>query len=189
MDYDTDNVDDSPLEIGFTPKSQVSIDPEMIRAIAIGLEEPAEVAARYGFTGERWEQLQKWQPFLTTVAKLRAEFEQSGVTFRNKASFMADQLAEQVFLAAMAPHASHSQKMTALQYFAKMGDLEPKVSKVDTAGPGFSIQINLSGQSMTLTAPQPAEQATVIDMPAPQAPVFAPLVDPEFLRELQTQGD
>lgn len=187
-------VDDSPLEVGHVPKSQVSIDPEMIRAIAMGLEDPGMVAARYGFEGERWAKLQEWPPFLLTIAKQKAEFEASGVTFRNKTSLMADQLADQVFVQAMGHETTLAQKMNVLQYFAKMGELEPKESKQQAQGEGFSISINIGGQSMELKGTPPASKPTTLEMvedatPArtPGAPSYAPLVDPSFLRELQNQ--
>lgn len=193
MSHDYD-VDDSPLEVGHVPKSQVSIDPEMIRAIAMGLEDPGMVAARYGFEGERWAKLQEWPPFLLTIAKQKAEFEASGVTFRNKTSLMADQLADQVFVQAMGHETTLAQKMNVLQYFAKMGELEPKESKQQAQGEGFSISINIGGQSMELKGTPPASKPTTLEMvedatPArtPGAPSYAPLVDPSFLRELQNQ--
>jgi len=193
MSHDYD-VDDSPLEVGHVPKSQVSIDPEMIRAIAMGLEDPGVVAARYGFEGERWAKLQEWPPFLLTIAKQKAEFEASGVTFRNKTSLMADQLADQVFVQAMGHETTLAQKMNVLQYFAKMGELEPKESKQQAQGEGFSISINIGGQSMELKGTPPASKPTTLEMvedatPArtPGAPSYAPLVDPSFLRELQNQ--
>lgn len=193
MSHDYD-VDDSPLEVGHVPKSQVSIDPEMIRAIAMGLEDPGMVAARYGFEGERWAKLQEWPPFLLTIAKQKAEFEASGVTFRNKTSLMADQLADQVFVQAMGHETTLAQKMNVLQYFAKMGELEPKESKQQAQGEGFSISINIGGQSMELKGTPPASKPTTLEMvedatPAstPGAPAYAPLVDPSFLRELQNQ--
>lgn len=186
---------DSELDIGFTPKTETSIPPEMTRAIAMGMEDPSAIAARYGFIGAKWEKLQKWPPFLLTVANLRSEFEKSGVTFRLKAAMKADELADQVFVQAMSHETTLSQKMATLQYFAKMGDLEPKVDKASTPGEGFSISINLSGQSMTLTGTQntakPAAQTLemVEEVPAPAqtiiAPEYAPLVDPELLREMR----
>lgn len=190
MNY-LDDVGDSELDIGFTPKTDTSIPPEMTRAIAMGMEDPAAIAARYGYTGARWEKLQSWQPFLLTVANLRADFEKSGVTFRLKAAMKADELADQVFVHAMSHETSLTQKMATLQYFAKMGDLEPKVDKTTTVGEGFSISINLGGQSMTLNGthntPKPAPDTIemVEEVPTPMAPAFAPLVDPELLREMQ----
>lgn len=190
MDLSTD-IGDEPLELGFTPKSLVELPPEMIRAIAMGMEDPGEIAARYGFTGAKWEKLQKWEPFLLTIAHHKAELEKSGVTFRLKSAWKADQLSDQVFLAAMASDTSLAQKMAVLQYMAKMGELEPAEKKVANAGEGFSISINIAGRSMTLKgaqsdpAPTPPVQMVEDVQEIIRAPSFAPLVDPEFLRELQ----
>lgn len=185
---DFPDIDDTPLEVGYTPITKVDIPAEMIRAIAMGMEEPADIAARYGYEGHQWERLSEWQPFLLTVAAQKAEFEKSGVTFRLKSAQKADTMADHVFVEAMANQTSLSQKISVMQWFAKMGELEPKEAKMGAVGAeGFSITINLGNQqapqTITATTPVIIEDTTA----RYAAPSFAPLVDPEFLRELQSQ--
>jgi len=189
------DIDDTPLEVGYTPITKVDIPAEMIRAIAMGMEEPADIAARYGYGAAQWLKLSQWQPFLLTVAAQKAEFEKSGVTFRLKSAQKADTMADHVFVEAMANETSLSQKIAVMQWFARMGELEPKETKGGpAAGEGFSITINLGSQSQpqTVTAATPVtiEDTTPrYDTPSPLTPpTFAPLVDPEFLKELQQAG-
>jgi hypothetical protein len=120
------------------------IPPGLVASIAAGLEDPKEVASRHGIYGEAWEKLSTWKPFLDAVAAQRAEFEQSGYTFRVKAAMKADVLADQLFVQALSHETSLGQKLETMKTFAKLGDLEPKTNVQAQVGPAFSISINFS---------------------------------------------
>lgn len=193
MSMDTDNETNSELDIsdyGWNPKTEVSIPPEMIEAIAIGLEEPTEIAARYGFTGARWEKLSAWAPFHSTVMSKRAEYEKNGVTFRTKSALKADMLADRVFIEAMQPSTNMTQRMAVLQYLTKVADLEPKEAKTASIGEGFSVTINLGNAKTTMTVENPPIE-DVVDVSTTPKVTFSdvsgipPLVDPDFLAEMQ----
>jgi hypothetical protein len=131
---------------------------EMVYSIAMGLEEPVDIAARHGFVGERWEQLQAWKPFRDAVAAQRAELEKTGVTFRIKQALKADMLSEKVFVEAMGPDIPLTQRMEALRLFAKLGNLEPKEEKAQGAGgTTFAISIDLGAQSVSISSEQPKQ--------------------------------
>lgn len=186
--------DDSPLEIdpdGWAPKTLVDIPPEMVASIAMGMEDPDEIAARHGFTGARWAKLKAWKPFNDTVAIQKVEFEKSGVTFRLKSAMKADMLADQVFVKAMGVDVSLMQKLETLKFLTKVGDLEPKTTGSLTGGEGFSISINLGGvpgqpnsQPQTIVV-QDVKPRPVPTDPAMQLPLeLDPLVDPALLAEM-----
>ncbi len=183
-------IDDDPLEHSWRPKTLVDIPPEMVASIAMGMEEPDEIASRHGFTGTRWEKLKAWKPFNDTVAVQRAEFEKTGVTFRLKSAMKADMLADQVFVAAMGNTVPLGQKLSALQYFTRAGDLEPKdTGKVNNMD-GFSISINLGGaepRTVTVEASKPAP-GDVFDVESRATPYLTPLVDPSLLEEMQANA-
>jgi len=120
------------------------IPPGLVASIAAGLEDPKEIASRHGIYGEVWEKLSTWKPFLDAVAAQRAEFEQSGYTFRVKAAMKADVLADQLFVQALSNETTLGQKLETMKTFAKLGDLEPKTSIQAQTGPAFSISINFS---------------------------------------------
>lgn len=124
---------------------------ELILAIAIGLEEPEELASRYGFQGDRWERLKTWKPFTDAVAKQRSELEQSGVTFKIKAKALTEDVFEDAYKIARSNDATLMQKLEFIKLGAKLGDMEPKASTQVQAGPGFSITINLAAPK----APEP----------------------------------
>lgn len=120
---------------------------ELILAIAIGMENPVEVASRYGFEGAQWDKLQAWKPFADAVAAKRAELEQSGITFKIKAKALTEDVFEDAYKIARSNDATLLQKLEFIKLGAKLGDMEPKTNTQVQAGPGFSITINLSDVS------------------------------------------
>lgn len=117
---------------------------ELILTIAMGMEEPREVASRYGFEGARWEKLKEWKPFRDAVAQKTAELETSGITFKIKAKALTEDVFEDAYKIARSNDATLLQKLEFVKLGAKLGDMEPKTNTQVQAGPGFSITINLS---------------------------------------------
>ncbi len=148
-----------------TPPPALDVPQEMILAIAIGMEEPSEIASRYGFEGIRWKSLSVWKPFLDAVAKQKAELEQNGITFRIKAKALTEDVFEDAYKIARSNDATLLQKLEFIKLGAELGDMEPKASAQVASGPGFSITINL--------ADTPKKSQT-IDMPDPDVIEFEP---------------
>lgn len=148
-----------------TPPPALDVPQEMILAIAIGMEEPSEIASRYGFEGDRWKALSVWKPFLDAVAKQKAELEQNGITFRIKAKALTEDVFEDAYKIARSNDATLLQKLEFIKLGAKLGDMEPKASAQVASGPGFSITINIA---------DPPKKSQVVDMPEPDVVEFEP---------------
>jgi hypothetical protein len=142
----------------------LDIPQEMILAMAIGMEDPEEVASRYGFDGIRWKAMQSWKPFNDAVAKQKAELEQNGVTFRIKAKALTEDVFEDAYKIARSNDATLLQKLEFIKLGAKLGDMEPKASAQVASGPGFSITINL----------QDSQKKQVIDVEPVEKVEFEP---------------
>jgi hypothetical protein len=142
----------------------LDIPQEMILAMAIGMEDPEEVASRYGFDGIRWKSMQAWKPFNDAVAKQKAELEQNGVTFRIKAKALTEDVFEDAYKIARSNDATLLQKLEFIKLGAKLGDMEPKASAQVASGPGFSITINL----------QDSQKKQVIDVEPVEKVEFEP---------------
>lgn len=123
---------------------RLSIPSEMVAEIAAGLEEPKDIAFRYGIVGTAWEDLKKWVPFQNAVAAQRAEYEKSGFTFKVKARVLTEDVFEQAYKFAKSSETSLLQKLEFVKLGAKLADMEPKQTTQTAAGPGFSIVINLT---------------------------------------------
>lgn len=140
-------------ELRLQPEPALDVPQELILTIAMGMEDPKEVASRYGFEGLKWEKLQTWKPFTDAVAAKKAELETSGITFKIKAKALTEDVFEDAYRIARGNDASLLQKLEFVKLGAKLGDMEPKTNTQVQAGPGFSITINLS----------PPKQETVIE--------------------------
>jgi hypothetical protein len=147
------------------PQPALDIPQEMILAMAIGMEEPDQIASRYGFEGIEWRKLQAWKPFNDAVAKQKAELEQNGVTFRIKAKALTEDVFEDAYKIARSNDATLLQKLEFIKLGAKLGDMEPKASAQVASGPGFSITINIT---------DPPKKQEVVDVETVEEIEFVP---------------
>jgi hypothetical protein len=127
-----------------TAPPALEVPQELILAIAMGMEDPKEIASRYGYEGLKWEMLSAWKPFTDAVATKRSELETSGITFKIKAKALTEDVFEDAYKIARGNDATLLQKLEFVKLGAKLGDMEPKTNTQAVAGPGFSITINLS---------------------------------------------
>ena len=157
-------IGDEPLEYGQKSVSFPTISDEMVASIALGMEDELIVASRHGFSIEQYEQLavQKW--FQLQIAMKRSEFEKNGVTFKAKATWMAADLLDQVYLSAASQEASLGQKHEVLKTLIKAGGLEPKAEKFQNTGPTFTLSIDLGGGQTVSLSNQPVMQPVTLDV-------------------------
>lgn len=119
---------------------------QMIYDIAAGLEEPVEIASRYGYTVTEWNRLEEHQPFRTAVAQARSELEKGGHAVRTKARWMTEILIEDLFLRMKQEGTTVGQLQESVRILSKLGDLEPKPNvAAGPSGPTSSVQIIFSG--------------------------------------------
>lgn len=119
---------------------------QMIADIAAGLEDPVDIAFRYGYSATQYDLLEQHQPFVNAVLAVRAELEKGGHSVKVKSRAFAEHLAEKLFLRASQDVASSDLVLNALKVFAKLGDLEPRGNLPMGGGaPTTSVQIIFSG--------------------------------------------
>lgn len=132
--------------------TSANVPQELIWHVAAGLEEPDDIARRFGYEGEVWDKLKAHPPFQAAVRTQQAEFELNGFTAKNKFRLMAGDLGEKLYTMARHPDASIGQVHEAFKTFAKLADMEPKPEKATAdTGAKFSININLPGQAQPAT--------------------------------------
>lgn len=147
-------------QITLPEAGKLSIPSEMVAEIAAGMEEPRDIAFRYGIVGKAWDDLQKWVPFQNAVAAQRAEYEKSGFTFKIKARVLTEDVFEQAYRDAKGNNSTLLQKLEFIKVGAKLADMEPKQNQQVAVGSGFSITINLGP-----TPKEPKElKAEIIDL-------------------------
>lgn len=121
----------------------LDIPAEMVVEIATGMEEPKDIASRYGFDAAQWEKLSVWKPFLDSVAQQRAALEKDGYTFRIKARALTEDVFTEAYKIARSNDTTLLQKLEFVKLGAKLGDMEPKQTVQAQVGAGFSITINM----------------------------------------------
>lgn len=142
----------SPLAV-----SALQVPVEMVLQIATGMEEPVDIAARFGFSQDKYTALSTWGPFQQELERKRQELAASGQTFRMKMNYMATDLADDLYTRAKGHEIPLLQKLETFRTMAKLADLEPKPNTSVQSGPGFSITINFS---------QPKEKGNVLEQEA-----------------------
>lgn len=180
---------DEPIDIGYVPTTQFQIPPELVVTLAQGLVDPDEAAAKHNISPKNWEKLKNWPPFLAAVEAHRTELAATGYTFRVKAKFMAEELAEKTFVRAMGPDATFAQQFQATQFFTRVAGLEPKEEKAVNVGEGFSVTINMNGSQTTVSGqPTGVSDKNTFDMEdtghKTSGYVIAPLIDPTLFAEM-----
>lgn len=136
--------------------SMPRIPAEMVNSIALGMEDELVVAARHGFSFEEYQRVRSLKAFQVAVEAQRAEFQKNGLVFKVKRAMQADDLFDDIFVAAKG-NATLVQKLQVAVAMARLGGLEPKEDKSTSVGPSFQINIDLGGaQSVSLSAAKPA---------------------------------
>ena len=189
MDY-LPEIPDGYLQIGWAPKTQIEIPPEMVVSMAQGLVDPDVIAEKHGFTGDKWAKLKVWKPFLDAVASQRAELEKTGYSFRIKAQWKAEDLADDYYLKAKSPDATFAQVQSAVTFFTRIAGLEPKEEKTANTGEGFSVTINMNGQNTAISGtPGQSRGLTMVEDVSDAGYRIAPLIDPTLFAEMAANQD
>jgi hypothetical protein len=125
--------------------------PEMVAEIAIGMEEPVDIAFRYGFVASKYVILEQNKAFIADVASKRAEYERDGYTAEIKAKWMATHLMDDYFIRLKSPSASLGQLESGITTLARLGQLGQKNREMTPVGAGSSVQIIFNGTDKTFT--------------------------------------
>lgn len=141
------------------------IDPRMIYDLATGMEDPDEVAKRYGFEGEEWEQLAQRPEVVRAVKQQAAELSKNGTTFKNKARLLTNSMLDDLYKACMREDVPVKDKAQALLAVTKLAGLDAPAAAV-AQGAGFSITINLpAAPSLAQKQELPAVEVVATEKP------------------------
>lgn len=145
--------------------------PQMVAEIAYGMEEPVDIAFRYGISASEYRKLAQNAHFQAEVAAKTAELVRAGHTVKVKAQYMAEDLLETMYLRAKDPKATFTMVHEAVKTIAKLADLEPKTINTTPQGAGFSITINIPQHKTTETGTVIEASTEKLSFPTFQASV------------------
>lgn len=125
--------------------------PNIIVELAMGMEPPLALLARYGYNPEQAGTLLSNELIQRQIESKRAELKSQGIVFKTKALMAAEDILEDVYVEAKMQETPLPQKLDALKFFAKAAGVDQVQSASGAAGGGFNITINLGDKSVTLT--------------------------------------
>jgi hypothetical protein len=120
---------------------------ELALAIArnkVGAMRPiADVLAGEGVTQSEYDAISENPQFIRYVESYAKEMQDSGFSFAAKSRILAEDLLPTAYHMVKDPDTPAAVRAKIIENFVDWGDLKPKNSAISTAGPGFSITINL----------------------------------------------
>lgn len=141
----------SDLPATLTGKNLTRTNPNVIVELAMGMEAPLSVLARYGYNPEQAGTLLSNEFIQRQIEAKRAELKSQGIVFKTKALMAAEDILEDVYVEAKMQETPLPQKLDALKFFAKAAGVDQVAQTSGGAGGGFNITINLGDKSVTLT--------------------------------------
>jgi len=139
-------------DVSSEPHVTLNIPPQLVWECAAGLEDPVAIARRFNLSDEQWARLSQWPAFINAVQAQRAQFEREGMTFRLKASLMADEVMDGLFKQTISLDSTISQKLSVLNTLVDIAGIKnTKKEDASNAAPKFSITINIPQGTQPLT--------------------------------------
>ena len=142
---------------GYRPTSaaQMTFDPRIAYEIALGIDKPTAVFAKYGIDEARAVAIIGNPAFVTTLKKYQEEVMASGVSFKLKAKIQAEDLLTHSYMIATDPEVPYAVRADLIKWTARVAGLEPK-DKDGGAGAAGGFTLNL-----TFTGDRPAEARVI----------------------------
>jgi hypothetical protein len=141
---------------GYEPESaaELTFDPRIAYALALGVSTPSKVFEKYGVSLENAKRLIATPHFIATVKRYKEELLEKGVTFRLKAKIQAEDLLTHSYVLATDPEVPPAVRADLIKWTAKMAGLEPSDREKGGgggAGSGFNLYITFAGGAPTPT--------------------------------------
>ncbi len=155
------------------------IDSRIVQELALGLDESADILARYGVTGHDAERLLA-SPFLKNeVAALTTELRRAGTGAKVKARIIAEELIGRLYAKVKDSH-SIPDLLDCLKILAKIGDLEPRDTQGKITSTIVRVDLNLGALALPPRSPLPSVRTTVTDVEAHDVDHAVPDIDGEL---------
>jgi hypothetical protein len=154
---------------------------ELALAVArntVGAARPiAEILAGEGLTQSEYDAISANPQFKRYVDSYTKEMQESGFSFAAKSRILAEDLLPTAYHMVRDPDTPAAVRAKIIENFVEWGDLKPKNSAISTAGPGFSITINIpsTANSSPKTIVLEAE-STEIDVKTSKTAEYAPIL-------------
>lgn len=112
--------------------------------LALKIDDPAAIFARHGYDQDGALALLETAEFTALLVNAEKEVKESGLSFRTKARAMAEDLLTHGYEIATDDLASASVRADLIQWFARIGGLEPPKADGKDSGNGGGINLTLN---------------------------------------------
>lgn len=138
------------LPAGYVPRSgaDITFDPRIAYELALGLDKPSAVFAKYNVQEERARSLIANAVFLATIKRYKEEVLATGISFRLKAKMQAEDLLTHSYLLASDPEVPAAVRADLIKWTAKVAGYEPTEKDKGgggAGGAGFQLNITFAG--------------------------------------------
>lgn len=124
--------------------SEMTFDPRLAYELALDMDKPLEVFARYGYDEPAARAMLLQKVFVTTVKKYKDEIVEGGISFKLKAKIQAEDLLTHSYSLAVDPTTPATVRASLIQWTTKVAGLEPTPQKDAGAGTGNGFQLNIT---------------------------------------------
>jgi hypothetical protein len=132
-----------------TTAAELTFDPRIAYEVALGIDQPERVIAKYGYGEDETQALMLNPAFALTVAKYKEEVTASGISFKLKAKIQAEDLLSHSYLIATDPEAPMAVRADLIKWTTRVAGLEPKEDKGGGQTGGFTLNISFAGDRPT----------------------------------------
>jgi hypothetical protein len=115
--------------------------------LALKMDPAEEVFARYGYTPEAAMALMESPAFTALLGRIGVEIRENGLSFRQKAKAIAEELLPTAFDIATDPLQSSAVRADLIKWAAKVAGHEPNPKEAAQAGAGFTLNLTFAGQT------------------------------------------
>ena len=123
--------------------------------LALQMEDPSEIFARYRYTEDQAVALMESPAFSALLQRIVVEVRETGLSFRMKAKAISEELLPHALEMATDPLTSSAVRADLIKWSAKVAGNEPKESKTDEAQRGgFNLTITFAGEKPQILVSQ-----------------------------------
>jgi len=115
--------------------------------LALKMDSTEDVFARYGYTPEGAAELMESPAFTALLGRIGIEIRENGLSFRQKAKAIAEELLPTAFDIATDPLQSAAVRADLIKWAAKVAGHEPNPKEAPQGGAGFSLTLMFAGNA------------------------------------------
>ena len=133
------------------PNPALYTSPEMIAELALGMDKPYDIAARYGLSKTEFDKLSAQTWFGEVVVRKRMELQSEGTVFEYQSKMMLQELTIQAFKTAITGGMPMNLVLDLMKQLGDFSGVKAKQVQAGERAQGFQINIQVNGDGKSHT--------------------------------------